>query len=296
MSHGSHLLVYVSSLAPDAEARFEVDRQIALAGAVSTGLAWDDRYAPYDWELVKRQIAQADAFLLLLGEGYGATTPTGISYQHRELVHAQSLHKPVYHLTHTSMDGREANDIRLNELRQQVRAQIGGKIWHLKDELTVHARTLVQSWTKDVSVLRSLKEDSAQAESQARSRLQAVRNTPRTLPERKTIELMTQANVYRGGNLAPQLLKLPMKTDRIWRSILPLLRLGTSEDRLRSHMEQVLAAEVKARLLSEHPGSHAVDGVKIERNQFRKLLQDWAGGGFVVDMKQGARTIWSLPA
>ena len=86
MPSKEYLLVYVSSLPDDVAARFEVDRQVALAGAVGAGLVWDARYAQYDWELVKKQIAQADAFLLLLGENYGPTTPTGISFQHRELV------------------------------------------------------------------------------------------------------------------------------------------------------------------------------------------------------------------
>lgn len=294
MTSTDHLLIYVSSLPCDAEFRFEVDRQIALSGALGCGLAWQSDFAEYDWALVKRQIEQADAFLLLLGEEYGPTTPTGISFQHRELVHAQSLHKPVYYMMHTSMDGHEAADIRLNELRQQVRAQVSGKIWHLKDELTVHVKTLLKNWKRDVQSLRMMGAPPA-VPARAVAPVISSKIALKAVPPREQIELITQGNVYKGGNLAPKVVKIPMKTDRIWRSIQPLLRLGTSEDRLRSHMEQVITGEVKNRLLSDNPGSHAVDGVRIERNQFRNILDGWATGGFVLNKAQGARTIWSLP-
>ena len=294
MPKKDYLLIYVSSLPDDAAARFEVDRHIALAGAVGSGLAWDGRYAQYDWELVKRQIAQADTFLLLLGESYGPTTPTGISFQHRELVYAQSLHKPVYYLMQTGMEGNRSSDVRLQELRQQVRSQVSGKIWHLLDELTVHVKTLLKNWDRDVRALTGMSEESSTVQLSTRSIPAKI--TPVGTPPRKDIELIAQANVYRGGNLAHQLIKLPMKTDRIWRSILPLLRLGASEDRLRKHMEQVLTAEVKARLLSDNPGSHAVDGVRVERNQFRRVLDDWSSDGYIEHVRQGARTIWSLPS
>lgn len=295
MSQGPNLLIHVSSLATDAEARFEVDRQLALAGELSAGLVWDERYSVYDWDLVKRQITQADVFLLMLNDDYGAITSTGISHQHRELVYAQSLNKPVYHLTHIGMDGHDTSDIRIRELRQLVCNQIPGKVWHLKDELTVHVRTLIQKWDRDAQILRDSDKDRVDPKTETPRLIQTARITPNLLPERKMIELETQANVYRGGNLANQSFKLPMKTDQIWRSVLPLLRVGTSEDRIRTHLEQIVAPEVKTKLLSAHPGSHAVDGVKIERDQFGMLLRDWAIGGFVVNMKQGARLIWSLP-
>ena len=41
MPKKDYLLIYVSSLPDDAAARFEVDRHIALAGAVGSGLAWE---------------------------------------------------------------------------------------------------------------------------------------------------------------------------------------------------------------------------------------------------------------
>ena len=37
-----------------------------------------------------------------------------------------------------------------------------------------------------------------------------------------------------------------------------------------------------------------VDGVRIERNQFRQLLKGWADSGHVSSTKEGARTRWAL--
>lgn len=285
------LLIYVSSLLCDAEARFEVDREVAKLGALSAGLVWGDRHSDYDWDLVRRQIQQCDSFILLLGQEYGPTTPTGISFQHRELVYAQSLNKPVRAFIHDQVGDFSTPELKLAELRQQVASQTPHKIWHLRDELTVHAKTTVANWLKQntPSVPKSTPQlTSINVPVQASPRRQAP------VPVREDIELVAQANVYRGGNLARHVVRLPMKTDRLWRSLMPLLRLGTSEDRLRSHVEQVITAEVSAVLLAEHPGSHAVDGVRIERNQFRQLLKGWAEPGHVISTKEGARTRWAL--
>ena len=296
------LLIYVSSLPCDAEARFDVDKQVAQLGALTTGLVWDSKYSEYDWALVRRQIQQADAFILLVGHEYGPMTPTGISFQHRELVYAQSLNKPVYGFIHDRVGDYSTPELKLAELRQQVTGQIPHKIWHLGDELTVHAKTTVSNWLRQprlgsntstpltavtapaLSVTASVKQLAAPVSTSRRQ----------SLPVREDIEIVAQANVYRGGNLARHVVRLPMKTDRLWRSLMPLLRLGTSEDRLRAHIEQVITAEVSTVLLAEHRGSHAVDGVRIERNQFRQLLKGWADSGHVSSTKEGARTRWAL--
>jgi len=285
-SNAAPFLIYVSSLPSQSEARFEVELQAAQSQTLTSGLVWDQPHAEYDWSLVRGQIERADAFLLMLGDDYGPVTPTGISAQHRELVHAQSLNKPIFCLIHNSLNGAEP-DMRLDEFRALVKRQEAHKVWHLRDELSVHSRTIISNWQRD--------RRGETAYQPPRYHAPAPIITPaKGQPPRNDIDLMVQANVYRGGNLAPQVVKLPMKTDRLWRSLLPLLRLGASEDRLRAHIEQLVTAEISQLLLDRHPGSHAVDGVRLERNQFRQLLSGWAGGGFVKDQKDGARVRWSL--
>lgn len=294
------LLIYVSSLPCDAEARFEVEKQVAQLGALTSGLVWNTAYGQYDWNLVRQQIQRADVFMLLLGQEYGPTTPTGISFQHREMVHALTLNKPVFSFIHDRMGDYSTPELKLAELRQQVVSQTPHKVWHLRDELSVHAKTAVGHWlrrTDSASPSQTVDPIKAPATLPTGAALSSVPNlrVRRQLqPEREDIELVAQANVYRGGNLARHLVRLPMKTDRLWRSLMPLLRLGTSEDRLRSHIEQVLTAEVSTILLAEHPGSHAVDEVRLERNQFRQLLAGWAESGHVLSDKEGARIRWRL--
>ena len=289
--HPSKTLVYISSLPCDAAARFEVERQMALAGVLVAGLVWEDRFARYDWDLVRRQLEEADGFLLVLGDQYGPTTPTGISMQHRELVHALSLGKSVYCFMYNSMSAGGKSDPRLNELRDQVRKQAPVKVWHLTDELSVHAGTLARNWIKDTESRGA----AAKAQlSDSPITVSKPASSGRSQPPREDIELVTQSNVYRGGNLAHQIVRLPMKSDRLWRSLQPLLRLGTSEDRLRTHVEQVVASEVKSILLGNNPGSHAVDGIRVERNQFRQILDNWQKGGYIEGRRDGARVQWSL--
>lgn len=89
-------LVYLASNASGLDVeRYEVQRLMARHGMVNVGLACREDAGPYDWNLVRSQIESADLFILLLGDDYGPMAPTGISFLHREFVHAKSLNKPT---------------------------------------------------------------------------------------------------------------------------------------------------------------------------------------------------------
>ena len=300
-----HLLVYVSSLPESAEARFETERQAAQKGALLTGLVWPASGAGYDWSLVRRQIEQADAFLLLSGREYGPVTPTGIGNQHRELVHAQSLNKPVYAIIHNAPATGPAQDqLKLTDFRRQLMALVPYKIWHLGDELSVHAGAIISAWQrKGVGSWSNARVASDRPLSIAPGvgilpdHFRTPEVTARSRgdgPAREDLTFMVQANVYRGGNLSRHVVSITIRTDRLWRDLLPLLRLCSSEDRLRALVERTVSDEASKLLLAEHPGSHAVDDVRVERNQFRQLLSRWSGSGFIKDKRDRARTRWML--
>ena len=298
------LLIYISSLPSAAEARFETERQAAMKQALTCGLVWPNDSADYDWDLVRRHIEEADAFILLCGREYGPVTPTGLSLQHRELVHAQSLNKPVYVLIeNAAATGATPDQLKLEDFRRQLMAQVPHKVWHLGDELSVHVKATIQGWQR--KGLGSLAAESAALQPGEVTLPESFRLMPeppvvspvkrvRGGPAREAITLTVQANVYRGGTLTRHLVKINSRTDRIWRDLEPLLRLGSSEVRLRSIVEQSVTSEASRLLLEEHKGSHAVDDVRIERNQFRQLLSRWARDGLVTDQRDGARTRWSL--
>ena len=45
-----------------------------------------------------------------------------------------------------------------------------------------------------------------------------------------------------------------------------------------------------------HPSSHAVDDIRINREQFQDLLTQWAEHGLVDNNQRGARNAWQLTA
>jgi len=295
-----HLLVYISSLPESAEARFEAEKQAALRGALTTGLVWPDSQSEYDWALVRRQIEKADVFMFLLGRQYGPVTPTGISIQHRELVHAQALNKPVCAMIQNAAGtGGPQDQLKLEDLRKQLMGSVPFKVWHLGDELSVHLGSTLQTWQRK-GVARWAAGGAPEAVIDnpilsERFRAPAPTFRPRKdEPIKHELVLMVQANVYRGGNLSRHVVKITMQSQRLWRDLQPLLRLGASEDRLRALVEHSVTDEASKRLLAEHPGSHAVDDVRIERNQFRQLLSRWSKEGFVTSQRDGAHVRWSI--
>ena len=88
-------MVYLASNAKGLDLeRYEIQRVMARLGMFDIGLIYREDASPYNWDLIRGQIRCADLFLLL-GDDYGPMTPTGISYLHREYVHAKSVNKPT---------------------------------------------------------------------------------------------------------------------------------------------------------------------------------------------------------
>jgi len=298
----SHFLVYIASSASLAPERFECERLCAAAGMLTNGMVWQHDIIEYDWALVRRQIEMADAFLFVLGSEYGQISQTGISYQHRELVHARSLQKPVVALIKNTHDGsRQSEDARrLADFHAILMKEVPFRVWHLRDELSVHVNSTLQGWQR-TNAGTWVREDKAPEISipvAFKAAPKIAVSTPRKSfqsPGKETINLLLQANVYRNGNLSLQRQTLEVREDQLWQGILPLLRLGISEERLRAQVENSLTPKMSVLLLGQHEGAHAVDDVRVERAQFNGILTTWRERGLVECSADNGRTLWTLP-
>lgn len=299
-------LVYLASNAEGLELeRYEIERQLARQGMFNIGFACRDDGAAYDWDLVRKQIEYSDLFILLVGETYGPMAPTGISFLHREFVHARTAGKTILSFIQNLPEHNlSPEQSRLRGFSQLVTQQGQYKRWHLRDELVSHVRSSIRSLRGNLSGgwVRTNKEIKTVAKTPASSVVTPLRQVAAVDPSmarkrfekvRQVVNLQIAAKVYEGGNLSTEEMLLPVRLDQIYRAFSAVLSNSVSEDRLRAHLENVVSATVKKQLLKRRTNAHAVDDVRISKGQFRGILETLRDLGMVVSTGEASRTFWT---
>ena len=297
-------LVYLASNAKGLDLeRYEIQRVMARLGMFDIGLIYREDASPYNWDLIRGQIECADLFILLLGDDYGPMTPTGISYLHREYVHAKSVNKPTLAYIKNRMPGLPDNEDarRLAGFQRIVMQQSPYRMWHLRDELLQHVRTNLTSnvlnigagWLpvdtkQDAPVLMPAPSALPKSEAEKLSARQ------RQIKSQQLLNLEVSAKVYQGGNLTPTTVSVPARLDQMFKVLNPLLQQGASEDRVKAQIEKIISPVVSKQLLDQHAQAHAVDDVRISRTQLQNMLLAWQELGFIQKQLSGTRTLWSL--
>lgn len=300
ISADKRYLVYLASNARGLDVeRYEVQRQMARHGMVNIGFSCREDAGPYDWNLVRSQIESADLFILLLGDEYGPMAPTGISFLHREFVHAKSLNKPTLaFIKNTLPEKNQTEDQRrLQGFHRIVAQQSPYKLWHLREELLTHVRACLSSnlltigpgWIPAVAASAAVT-----ATESVRESSEPVTARQRQARARQMLSLQITAKVYQGGNLSLEEVLLPARLDQLMSALSPLLQQSASEDRLRSQLESLVASTVRTQLLQRNPQAHAVDDIRLSRGQFQQMLRSWQEMGVIRSTGEGARTQWTL--
>ncbi|MFT6271107.1 MAG: hypothetical protein ACJAVV_003947 [Alphaproteobacteria bacterium] len=300
MTQNMRSLVYVASNHKGLESeRYEVTRQLARMGMLCCGFPCRDDTSPYDWELARSQIEDADLFIMILGDEYGSMTPTGISYLHREWVYAQSLSKPLLSFVKNFIPTQKHTE------EQRRLAGFHGVIskgtfrfWHLREELLSHVKTAVSqaltdkvgSWLKE-SAVKTLP-----ATGEKTPTMSQVANKPLMLKTRQLLRIKFSAKVYERGNNTLEEISFALRWDTVFRAVSNVLKVPCSEGRLRGVFDKLVETEVKQRLLLLHPSAHAVDDIRINREQFNSLIRQWSEQGLIENNRRGARNAWLLTA
>ena len=297
MTQTKRFLVYVASNHTGLESeRYEVTRQLARMGILCCGFPCREDTSPYDWNLARSQIEDADLFVMILGDEYGPMAPTGISYLHREMVHAQSLSKPVLSFVKNSLPSQQqTEDQRRLAGFHGVVSKGTYRLWHLREELIAHVKTAVVNglsnksggWLKldsvDEAPTKPLPESAARVDSKQWM-----------LKTRQLMRLQFSAKVYEAGNNTLEEISVSQRWDALFVCAGAILKSPSSEDRLRQGLESLVEGEVKRRLLQQHPSAHAVDDIRINRGQFQQLLEQWLEHDLVVKQQRGGRSAWQL--
>lgn len=293
-------MVYLASNAQGLDIeRYEMQRQLARHGMVNIGFACRDDAGPYDWNLVRSQIESADLFILLLGDDYGPMAPIGISYLHREFVHAKSLNKPTLAFIKNSLPEKNHSEEqrRLAGFHRIVAQQSPYKVWHLREELLSQVRAALSSnlltigpgWVPSHCAVAVAGPAAAVVVPDKTEPLTARQRLARS---RQMLNLQVTAKVYQGGNLSLEEVLLPARLDQLFSSLAPQLKQAVSEDRLRTQLEVAISATVKAQLLQRREKAHAVDDIRISRAQFHQMLQSWQELGLIRSSGDASRSLW----
>jgi hypothetical protein len=296
MTQTKRFLVYVASNHKGLESeRYEVTRQLARMGILSCGFPCREDTSPYDWNLARSQIEDADLFIMILGDDYGPMAPTGLSYVHREFVHAQSLSKPVLSFVKNALPAHEqTEDQRRLAGFHGLISKTSYRLWHLREELISHVKTAVVNalsnkdggWLKLNSVAEVVEEAPA-----PKVKIDSKQWMQKT---RQLIRLQLSAKVYEAGNNTLEEITVPQRWDVIFACVARLMATPCSEERLRTALEALTEAEVKRRLLQQHPAAHAVDDIRINRAQLSKLLEQWLEHDLIAQKKVSGRDGWKL--
>ncbi len=299
MAQTKRFLVYVASNHQGLESeRYEVTRQLARMGILCCGFPCRDDTSPYDWNLARSQIEDADLFILIVGDEYGPMDPTGISYLHREMVHAQSLSKPVLSFVKNSLPAQQqTEDQRRLAGFHGVVSKGTFRLWHLREELIAHVKTSVVNALGNKSG-GWLKLDSVESDDSLKAAetlvVTKVDSKQWMLKTRQLIRLQFSAKVYEAGNNALKEISVSLRWDAIFGTVGAVMKVSSSEDRLRTVLEKLVESEVKRRLLQQHPSSHAVDDIRINREQFQGLLKQLLEHSLIEKNLRGARSAWQL--
>lgn len=291
-------LVYLASNASGLDIeRYEVQRLMARYGMVNVGFACREDAGPYDWNLVRSQIESADLFILLLGDDYGPMAPTGISFLHREFVHAKSLNKPTLAFIKNSLPEKNHTDSqrRLLGLHRVVAQQSPYKLWHLREELLSQVRAALSSNLLTIGpgwIPAQCSVAAVPAAAAAVVQDESLSPRQRQARSRQMLNLQITAKVYQGGNLALEEVLLPARLDKLLSPLQALLQKGASEDRLRGQLEGLIAPTVREQLLQRRPNAHAVDDIRISRSQFQQMLQNWKVLGLIRVSGESGRSVW----
>jgi hypothetical protein len=299
MTQTKRFLVYVASNHKGLESeRYEVTRQLARMGILSCGFPCREDTSPYDWNLARSQIEDADLFIMILGDDYGPMAQTGISYLHREFVHAQSLSKPVFSFVKNTLpaQGQTEDQRRLAGFHGLI-TKTNYRLWHLREELMTHVKAAVTNGLSN-KLGGWLKLDSVSPADVP----VIVATAPKTkvdtkqlmLKTRQLINLQLSAKVYEAGNNTLEEITVPHRWDAIFGCVARVMTSSCSEERLRGALESLTEEEVKRRLLQQHPAAHAVDDIRVNRTQLNQLLNQWLEHDLIALKKVSGRNTWKL--
>ena len=144
--------VFLSSTYEDlTQERLELEQCLYELGCIPTGLNGLQDRDDKTWPIIKQLINDSDFFVSIVAGRYGATSPSGVSYPHREYVHALAQRKPIVAFIHEfpgalPTEKKEVDkvaNLRLYEFKSLLQKQ-DTLLWSASHSLVAMAKVKVQ--------------------------------------------------------------------------------------------------------------------------------------------------------
>ena len=323
MTVGKRFQVFISTTYPDMQgARQALMPALLDLGLVPVGMDLHGADGAALMPVVQRLIDDSDYFVILLGGRYGALSPLGLSYTHREYIFAATKRKPVVALIHDQPhtlpeDGREPNregQVRRDDFARLLRTKALCHHWHDENDLrALVARVMPEvmrdhpaaGWVRagqaaDDDQNERLRQRIAELEKEREGLLGGLRAPVRGLARGSDpVPPEYSCNVYEGGDCKITLTRCQLDWDRVFACVAPMMLNPASETVMQKGLEDYIARQALDDVRREFPRAHAVRNVVLAGHAFNQIKVHLRALGLIAkSLEKDSRgmPLWQLTA
>lgn len=270
---------------------YTLTRVILQLGGQPVYLNYSPEAGEYDWQLIKKTIDDADIFLLLVSDGYGAISDSGESYIHREAVYAKSKQKTVVALLKNA-NLKTLSQQEIQRLRTLHRLMMSGvfKYWSTREDLLLTARQVLREHLKPQLGIQSGRVEPIVSEKVE----QAITDT---LFQMSSYPMRFSGKVFAHGNCHEVEVSVSLTWDVAFMNLGAIMTAPVTEDRMRSVLEDFVEDQYRDEFMSSIADAHALADVRCNDLEFQRLKAYLKGAGVIENVateSTGLRRYWQL--
>jgi len=270
---------------------YTLTRVILQLGGQPVYLNYSPEAGEYDWQLIKKTIDDADIFLLLVSDGYGAISDSGASYIHREAVYAKSKQKTVVALLKNA-NLKTLSQQEIQRLRTLHRLMMSGvfKYWSTREDLLLTARQVLREHLKPQLGIQSGRVEPIVSEKVE----QAITDT---LFQMSSYPMRFSGKVFAHGNCHEVEVSVSLTWDVAFMNLGAIMTAPVTEDRMRSVLEDFVEDQYRDEFMGSIADAHALADVRCNDLEFQRLKAYLKGAGVIENVateSTGLRRYWQL--
>lgn len=292
MSSDSKPVVYICADLKDSSALiYTLTRVVLQLGGQPIYLNYSPEAGEYDWQLIKKTIDDADIFLLLVGDGYGAISDSGESFIHREAVYAKSKQKTVVALLKNA-NLKTLTQQEIQRLRTLHRLMMSGvfKYWSTREDLLLTARQVLREHLKPQLGIQAGRVEPIVSEKVE----QAITET---LFQMASYPMRFSGKVFAHGNCHEVEVSVNLTWDVAFMNLGAIMTAPVTEDRMRSVLEDYVEDQYRDEFMNSIADAHALADVRCNDLEFQRLKAYLKGAGVIENVateSAGLRRYWQL--
>lgn len=275
--------------------------------------------------VAQRMIDDCDYFVVLLGGRYGALSPLGLSFSHREYIFAATKRKPVLALIHDqphtlpegAREPTREGQVRRDDFARLLENKVPSYRWREESELAGLVSKVMpemmrqypaQGWVRggggpaggSSDDARALRARIAVLEKEREELLGGSRSVARNLArgsDRVTLDY--SCNVYEGGDCKLAMTRRELDWDRVFACVAPLMLNPVAEPVMQKALEDYIARQALDDVTPTFPKAHAVRNVVLAGHAFNQVKVHLRALGLIaktLEKDNRGMPLWQLTA